>query len=295
MLPFICSPLTCLISSSPVRRVRISSPSSSIPTTVLNQRESSSLCDQNSKAARFVCLSQSASNPLTQLPIAHGEKQRNPPLLPLRWFAECALNTFLTPSPWPVQTRRRVREDLLFKSEDGRSVPSSAPRGGRTVSHRSDCADSRPQPIGERLLSSRQVPFVVFLPLLKSDFVRLNYPWLPPIRTDLTGPYGPVRIRTIPTGLVVTVLTSRSSIQVFSPNFKDVEISVGRPEQYQSAALTPDQAHAMLGGNQVISRASFYAGISRGDIPSRRIGRRILIPRHAFLTWLHAGMDVQEI
>jgi hypothetical protein len=65
--------------------------------------------------------------------------------------------------------------------------------------------------------------------------------------------------------------------------------------QNHTAALTPDQAHAMLGGNQVISRASFYAGLSRGDIPSRRIGRRIIISRHAFVTWLESGRDVRDI
>jgi excisionase family DNA binding protein len=54
----------------------------------------------------------------------------------------------------------------------------------------------------------------------------------------------------------------------------------------QNAALTPDQAHAYLGGNGVISRASFYSAIGRGEVPSLRLGRRILIPRAAFLDWL---------
>jgi hypothetical protein len=34
----------------------------------------------------------------------------------------------------------------------------------------------------------------------------------------------------------------------------------------QSAALTPDQAHKMI-GEDVISRASFYAALNRGEIP----------------------------
>lgn len=54
------------------------------------------------------------------------------------------------------------------------------------------------------------------------------------------------------------------------------------------AALTPDQAHALL-GTRVISRASFYAAINRGEVPHRRLGKRIIIPRAAFEKWLDAG------
>ncbi len=57
-------------------------------------------------------------------------------------------------------------------------------------------------------------------------------------------------------------------------------------QKIQPVALTADQAHAMLGGNAVISRASFYAGIHRGEIPAKRIGRRLIIPRYAFERWL---------
>jgi len=52
------------------------------------------------------------------------------------------------------------------------------------------------------------------------------------------------------------------------------------------AALTPDQALALLG--KVISRATFYAAINRGEVPHRRIGKRIIIPRLAFLKWLES-------
>ena len=54
----------------------------------------------------------------------------------------------------------------------------------------------------------------------------------------------------------------------------------------ETATLKPDQAHALLGGTEVISRASFYAGIRRNEIPHLRIGKRILIPRHAFMNWM---------
>jgi hypothetical protein len=32
-----------------------------------------------------------------------------------------------------------------------------------------------------------------------------------------------------------------------------------------------------------------YAGIARGEVPSIRVGRRILLPRKAFLAWLDGG------
>ena len=60
-------------------------------------------------------------------------------------------------------------------------------------------------------------------------------------------------------------------------------------EKTQGAALTPAQAHNLLGGQAVISRASFYAGLNRGDIPAKRIGRRFIIPRHRFLQWLESA------
>ena len=61
-------------------------------------------------------------------------------------------------------------------------------------------------------------------------------------------------------------------------------------ERQLPATLTPDQAHAILGGNDVISRATFYAAIKRNQVPHLRLGaRRILIPRVAFLRWLEAA------
>lgn len=62
-------------------------------------------------------------------------------------------------------------------------------------------------------------------------------------------------------------------------------------EKTQFAALKPEEAHRLLGGNEVISRASFYAGIKRGDIPAIRIGRRLIIPRARFLQWLESAFQ----
>lgn len=58
----------------------------------------------------------------------------------------------------------------------------------------------------------------------------------------------------------------------------------------QGATLTPDQAHALLGGDAVISRGTFYAAIKKNQVPHLRLGaRRILIPRASFLKWLESA------
>lgn len=56
--------------------------------------------------------------------------------------------------------------------------------------------------------------------------------------------------------------------------------------QQQPAALSPKQAHELLGGRGVISRGGFYNALQRGEIPCLRLGKRILIPRYAFEQWL---------
>jgi excisionase family DNA binding protein len=55
--------------------------------------------------------------------------------------------------------------------------------------------------------------------------------------------------------------------------------------QDQAAFLTADECHATIGRDK-ISRRSFYNAIEKNLIPSIRIGRRILIPRRAFMAWL---------
>ena len=52
-----------------------------------------------------------------------------------------------------------------------------------------------------------------------------------------------------------------------------------------SLTLTVPQAHALI-GKANIGRVSLYAAIGRGEIPSVRLGKRILIPRQRFLEWL---------
>lgn len=53
----------------------------------------------------------------------------------------------------------------------------------------------------------------------------------------------------------------------------------------ESATMTVDEAHAEVGRDK-ISRAGFYAALRRNEIPNLRLGRRILIPRHALRVWL---------
>jgi len=53
--------------------------------------------------------------------------------------------------------------------------------------------------------------------------------------------------------------------------------------------FSADEAHAILGGNAVISRAAFYQAIRRKEVPHLRLGKRILIPRVAFMKWLETA------
>ena len=51
---------------------------------------------------------------------------------------------------------------------------------------------------------------------------------------------------------------------------------------------TVDQAAPLSG----LGRAAFYAGCHRGEIPSLRVGRRLLIPKRAFHQWLDGVTEV---
>lgn len=53
------------------------------------------------------------------------------------------------------------------------------------------------------------------------------------------------------------------------------------------ATLTVAEAIAATG----LSRNTFYDGVRRREIPSIRVGRRILIPRVAFERWLEGEHD----
>jgi excisionase family DNA binding protein len=51
--------------------------------------------------------------------------------------------------------------------------------------------------------------------------------------------------------------------------------------------LSVAEAGEVLG----LGRSAAYEAVRRGDIPSRRIGRRIVVPAPALLRWLGGGLD----
>ncbi len=57
-------------------------------------------------------------------------------------------------------------------------------------------------------------------------------------------------------------------------------------EKRDNATMTVDEAHAEIGLDK-ISRAALYNAIGRREVPHIRLGRRILIPRHAFQQWIN--------
>jgi hypothetical protein len=52
--------------------------------------------------------------------------------------------------------------------------------------------------------------------------------------------------------------------------------------------LTAEEAWEIVGKTK-ISRGGWFAAIGRGEVPHLRIGRRILIPKHAFYRWLESA------
>ena len=57
--------------------------------------------------------------------------------------------------------------------------------------------------------------------------------------------------------------------------------------QLEPAVLSVRQALELVQG--ALSRASLYAAISRNEVPHRRVGRKVLIPRRRFLAWLEGA------
>jgi excisionase family DNA binding protein len=59
------------------------------------------------------------------------------------------------------------------------------------------------------------------------------------------------------------------------------------------ATLTADEACEVVGKDK-ISRGGWYAAINRNEVPHRRLGHRILIPRQAFMRWLETVAQPSE-
>ena len=55
-----------------------------------------------------------------------------------------------------------------------------------------------------------------------------------------------------------------------------------------AATITVDEAHEIIGVDK-ISRGALYNAIENNEVPHLRLGRRILIPRTAFLKWLESA------
>lgn len=70
----------------------------------------------------------------------------------------------------------------------------------------------------------------------------------------------------------------------YSSNTEAQELKVVAPAQRRST-FTVEEAAEMLG----LSRAFAYEAVSRGEIPSIRIGRRILIPKVALERLLNSA------
>ena len=51
--------------------------------------------------------------------------------------------------------------------------------------------------------------------------------------------------------------------------------------------MTADELAELLG----VNRKTVYDAVQRGEIPHRRLGRRVLFERGAVLAWLRAGSN----
>jgi hypothetical protein len=61
----------------------------------------------------------------------------------------------------------------------------------------------------------------------------------------------------------------------------------------QGAMLTMDQAWERI-GKDVITKQALYLAAARGEFPSIRVGKRILVPRAAFEGWLVHGQPAKS-
>ena len=62
------------------------------------------------------------------------------------------------------------------------------------------------------------------------------------------------------------------------------------PTPATQTVLTVDQVAELLG----LDRKTVYTAVANGELPSRRLGRRILIPTASFVMWLGGDDSVTE-
>jgi hypothetical protein len=63
-----------------------------------------------------------------------------------------------------------------------------------------------------------------------------------------------------------------------------------RREDGAALMMTMDDAHHRI-GKRCITKQALYLAASRGDFPTVRVGRRILVLRRAFEAWLTGDAD----
>ena len=63
-----------------------------------------------------------------------------------------------------------------------------------------------------------------------------------------------------------------------------------RGEEETIQILTADQVADLLG----VNRKTIYEAASRGDIPHRRLGRRLIFERGVVLRWLRQAVPSEE-
>jgi excisionase family DNA binding protein len=62
-----------------------------------------------------------------------------------------------------------------------------------------------------------------------------------------------------------------------------------RKDSPDKPTISVDEAHQLLGGDDAISRGAFYQAVNRGEVPHLKLGKRLLIPRAAFLKWMEGN------
>lgn len=70
----------------------------------------------------------------------------------------------------------------------------------------------------------------------------------------------------------------------------DIAPSIDLESIASRTTITVEEAASLLG----IGRSAAYDAARRGQLPTRRLGRRLLVPVPAFLAWLGSSPDSDE-
>ena len=103
--------------------------------------------------------------------------------------------------------------------------------------------------------------------------------------TPKSGPYASVAYLSVP---IVQLASTSLAEDIFAEtdegtSERRLESSLGVLDDWRTrAVLTVDELRVVLG----LGRSAAYDAVRRGDIPSRRLNGRIVIPVPALLRWL---------